>query len=283
MRAESLELAALFLAVTILLTTTLTKLVITFPETFMRRTVVTGGNPALRTPIALLLVCTFISLIYLLGKEKYVRYLFAGTSKRRTWIDYLAWLVLLLAAYYFAKSPETAKSVSNNTSLISLPPVEEISRSTTPASNETMPIPSSSSGWSSILNALPILAVAILIAIYLSSEKLAEIVAPKRMEVKKLLDFVEISGNPREAIIRAYRNAIVFLTRKGLPYREAWTHREHEAFVVPKLGESAINLSSLASLFEIAKYSKKKVNKHDVSTAIEYYERLTRGMKDGRT
>jgi hypothetical protein len=133
------------------------------------------------------------------------------------------------------------------------------------------------------LDALPLLAVVVLILIFLTSEKLVEVVSPRKRELEIQPSFVEISGSPKEAIIRVYRNAVVFLMRKGFPYREAWTHREHEKFVSPDLGGCASNLSSLVSLFEIAKYSRKRVDKRDVSAAIMHYEKLMKGVEDEGT
>ena len=282
MRADSLKLMALFLAAIILLTATLTKLVITLPEVFISEPAGSGGNPAFRTPMAILLVSTLILTVYAISKEKFIRYMLMGGSKKNTWLNYVGWLLVLLLAYrYFTKPPEMVKTAANNTSIIAIPPPEEVVGSPTPVPYEMLAPSTPVHGWGSVLNALPVIAVAILIAIYLSSEKLAEIVSPKRREVEGLLDFVEIRGNPREAIIRAYRNAVVFLTRKGYPYRDSWTHREHETHVAPKLGNSATNLSSLTFLFEIAKYSRRKVDKSDVSAAMRYYKELARGVGDG--
>jgi len=284
MRADSLKLVALFLAAIVLLTATLTKLVITLPEVFISEPAGTGGNLAFRTPVAILLVSTLILTIYAIRKEKFIRYMLMGEPKKNTWLNYVGWLLVLLLAYrYFTKPPEIVKTSTNNTSIVAIPPAEEVVGSPTPFPHETLSPSTPAHGWSSFLNALPVIAVAILIAIYLSSEKLAEIVSPKRRRVEGVLDFVEIFGNPREAIIRAYRNAVVFLTKKGFPYRESWTHREHETYVAPRLGASATSLSSLTYLFEIAKYSRKKVNKSDVSAAMKYYEELTQGVEGGGT
>ncbi len=284
MRADSLKLSALFLAATILLTATLTKLTITLPETFFSEPTGTGGNPAFRTPVAILLVSSFILVVYAISREKYFRYLLKGDSKKNTWLNYLGWLIVLFLAYrYLKKPPETIKAASNNTSIIFIPPAEEVVGSPTPGPHEGVLPSIPARGWGSLLNALPVIAVAILIAIYLSSEKLVEIASPKKREVEGLPDFVDMLGSPREAIIRAYRNAVVLLTRKGFPYRESWTHREHESRVAPSLGEAGTNLSSLVSLFEIAKYSTKKVNQSDASEAIRCYESLMKGVKDGKT
>ncbi len=284
MRADSLKLMALFLAAIILLTATLTRLVITLPEVFISEPVGTGGNPAFRTPIAILLVITLILTVYAISKEKFIRYMLMGESKKNTWLNYVGWLLVLLLAYrYFTKPPEIVKTATNNTSIIAVPPQEGVVGSPTPVPYETLSPSTPVHGWGSVLNALPVIAVAILIAIYLSSEKLAEIVSPKSGQVEGLLEFVEMSGNPREVIIRAYRNAVVFLTRRGYPYKDSWTHREHEIHVAPKLGNSAENLSSLTFLFEIAKYSRRKVDKSHVSAAIRYYKKLRQGVEDGGT
>jgi len=285
MKAESLKLTALFLAVTILLTTTLTKLIITLPEVLTARPMGTRGNPALRTPVAIFLVSAFILLLYAFSRQRYLRYLIAGESKKKSWLNYLGWIILLIIAYYyFVKTPEPPKVTSNNTTLILPTTPEEGTRPSSSLLNMTSPSPAPvSGGWTSLLDALPLLAVLILILIFLTSEKLVDVVSPRKREFEIKPSFVEISGSPREAIIRAYRNAVIFLTRKGFPYREAWTHREHEKFVSPDLGGCASNLSSLVSLFEIAKYSRKRVDERDVSAAIMYYERLIKGVEDERT
>ncbi|RLG42287.1 MAG: hypothetical protein DRO05_01555 [Thermoproteota archaeon] len=278
MRAESLKLTALFLAAIILLTTTLTRLTVTLPETLTSESGRFAGNPAYRTPVAVLFIGSFLLLLYALGRQrKNLRYLFAGEGgKKRTWFNVFCWLFLLLLSYYFIKRPPKAfNNVTNNTSVIMVPPARQIPGSPVPELNESSTAQVPSAGWEAILTSLPILAVFVLIAVYLSSEKLVEVTSPKRVEPAEMLEFVELSGNPREIIIRAYRNAVVFLTRKGLPYRDSWTHREHEAKVVPSLTEEgARSLSSLASLFEIAKYSHKEVDRSDVSEAIGHYMRL---------
>ncbi len=285
MKAESLRLTALFFAVTILLTTTLTKLIITLPEAITTRQIGTGGNPALRTPVALFLVSTLILLLYALSRQRYLRYFVVGESKKKSWLNYLGWVILLIAAYYyFTKSPELPKVTSNNTTVIFPTTPEEGTRPSSSPLNVSSPSTApAGGGWTSFLNALPLLAVVILILIFLTSEKLVEVVSPRKREIEIQPSFVEISGSPREAIVKVYRNAVVFLMRKGYPYRESWTHREHEKYVSSDLGGSALNLSSLVSLFEIAKYSRKRVNQKDVSTAIMLYEKLTKGVEDERT
>ncbi len=279
MRAEPLKLATLFLAIIILLTITLTRAVISLPETFFEQPYGPGPNLVFRVPVALGMILTLALLVYTLIRQRRIRYIFGTTQKRSSWRSYLTWLLLFLAAYFILRSEKSPRVFFNNTSIIVIPPMEEAGETPVSTSNLTSIELVPAKGLGPFASMLPLLAVAILIILYFSSERIVQMISPGRAEPSSWLGFVEVRGDPKEAIIRIYRNAVVFLTKKGFPYRESWTHREHHLHVSQELGNLSSNLYSLVSLFEIAKYSGREVHEMDVSRAIKCYEELVRGVE----
>ncbi|ASJ02960.1 hypothetical protein A3L09_06660 [Thermococcus profundus] len=91
------------------------------------------------------------------------------------------------------------------------------------------------------------------------------------------LRYEDISGPPKERVIRMYRNVVAGLVLKGYPYQKSWTHREHEERlreIFPDLGD----LDVLTRLFEKAKYAD-RLEPEDVKLARESYERLMRYLR----
>jgi hypothetical protein len=71
----------------------------------------------------------------------------------------------------------------------------------------------------------------------------------------KSLDDLRQEGDPRRAVIAAYAAMERLLARHGLARRSVETPSEYAARVVQALGLSAEALSSLTSLFELARFS----------------------------
>lgn len=91
------------------------------------------------------------------------------------------------------------------------------------------------------------------------------------------LRYEDITGPPRERVIRMYKNVVAGLVERGYPYRRSWTHREHEERlreVFPDLQD----LDVLTRLFEKAKYAD-RLDPEDVRLARRSYERLMRLLR----
>jgi len=121
-----------------------------------------------------------------------------------------------------------------------------------------------------------VLLIAIPIIVYLRRRR-SRAVLFSRVRFDPELRYQDITGSPREKIIRMYRNVVAGLVIKGYPYRKSWTHWEHEEKlreIFPDLDD----LDTLTRLFEKAKYAG-RVELEDLERAAESYERLMGFLK----
>lgn len=81
---------------------------------------------------------------------------------------------------------------------------------------------------------------------------------------------IEFIGDPRDIVVKLYKNAILWLEVLGIPYKESWTHWEHAQHVKYKHDAYV----ELARLFEKAKYAPEKVTMGDAKRAYELYLRI---------
>jgi len=83
-----------------------------------------------------------------------------------------------------------------------------------------------------------------------------------------------------EAVVEYYKKAVLLLNKKGIPYKDSFTHWELENIVEKKEKEEIINsFAELTILFEKCKYSTKNINENDVNKAIEMYEKILQIME----
>jgi len=82
-------------------------------------------------------------------------------------------------------------------------------------------------------------------------------------------------SDPKEAVVRIYKNAVLWLEVLGIPYSESWTHWEHVEHV--NIFRKAF--TTLTRLFEKAKYAPERVTWEDAKRALEVYRRM-RGVID---
>ncbi|AHF81237.1 DUF4129 domain-containing protein [Thermococcus paralvinellae] len=80
-------------------------------------------------------------------------------------------------------------------------------------------------------------------------------------------DGISFIGDPKDIVIKLYKNAVIWLEILGIPYRESWTHWEHAERVKYKHDAYV----ELAQLFEKAKYAPEKVTMEDAKRAYELY------------
>ncbi|NJE08423.1 DUF4129 domain-containing protein [Thermococcus sp. M39] len=78
---------------------------------------------------------------------------------------------------------------------------------------------------------------------------------------------ISFIGDPKDIVIKLYKNAVLWLEILGIPYRESWTHWEHAERVKYKHDAYV----ELARLFEKAKYAPEKVTMGDAKRAYELY------------
>lgn len=78
---------------------------------------------------------------------------------------------------------------------------------------------------------------------------------------------IDFLGDPDEAVVKLYKNAVLWLEILGIPYRESWTHWEHADRVRYK-HEAFVELTKL---FEKARYAPEKVTGEDAYRAHELY------------
>jgi len=98
-------------------------------------------------------------------------------------------------------------------------------------------------------------------------------------EAKKLYTEIEIPKN--EAVIEYYKKAVLLLNKKGIPYKDSFTHWEIENIVEKKERENIIkNFTELTKLFEKSKYSPENINEKDVKRAEELYENIKRMVSE---
>jgi len=83
-----------------------------------------------------------------------------------------------------------------------------------------------------------------------------------------------------EAVVEYYKKAVLLLNKKGIPYKDSFTHWELENIVEKEEKEEIINsFAELTILFEKCKYSTKDINEKDVNRAIEMYEKISQIME----
>ena len=136
--------------------------------------------------------------------------------------------------------------------------------------------------WAPLLIALPLAAALLLLA--LRSFPQEEVSSrPIVARTPPQLGPWKVSGPTRDMIVKIYRNAIFLLSLGGFPYEESWTAREHEREVTNSLPGVASDFSSLTGLFEVAKYSRRRVHHRDVERAHSAYAEIARGVpSEGR-
>ncbi|ADT84880.1 hypothetical protein TERMP_01905 [Thermococcus barophilus MP] len=78
---------------------------------------------------------------------------------------------------------------------------------------------------------------------------------------------ISFIGDPKDIVVKLYKNAVIWLEILGIPYRESWTHWEHAKRVRYKHDAYV----ELARLFEKAKYAPEKVTMEDAKRAYELY------------
>ncbi|WP_235507196.1 DUF4129 domain-containing protein [Thermococcus barophilus] len=78
---------------------------------------------------------------------------------------------------------------------------------------------------------------------------------------------ISFIGDPKDIVVKLYKNAVIWLEILGIPYRESWTHWEHAERVRYKHDAYV----ELARLFEKAKYAPEKVTMEDAKRAYELY------------
>ncbi len=113
--------------------------------------------------------------------------------------------------------------------------------------------------------------------IYLSMAFYKDLSAKRR--IKKLKEEVQefdrklreegisFIGDPKDIVVKLYKNAVIWLEILGIPYKESWTHWEHAERVKYKHDAYV----ELARLFEKAKYAPEKVTMEDAKRAYELY------------
>jgi len=102
---------------------------------------------------------------------------------------------------------------------------------------------------------------------------------PYRNEARKdetvLKEKISHEGQKNEAVVEYYKKAVLLLNKKGIPYKDSFTHWEMENIVEKKEKEEIIkSFAELTKLFEKCKYSTKNINENDVNRAIEMYEKI---------
>jgi len=88
-------------------------------------------------------------------------------------------------------------------------------------------------------------------------------------------EIVSTAEQKNEAVVEYYKKAVLLLNKKGIPYKDSFTHWELENIVEKEEKEEIINsFAELTILFEKCKYSTKDINEKDVNRAIEMYEKI---------
>jgi len=87
-------------------------------------------------------------------------------------------------------------------------------------------------------------------------------------------DGLAMFSTPTEAVVGIYKNAVLWLEARGVPYSESWTHWEHAGHV--KYMHDAF--VGLTRLFEKAKYAPEKVTWDDAKEALELYRQIKGGV-----
>ncbi|WP_240911784.1 DUF4129 domain-containing protein [Thermococcus sp. M36] len=95
---------------------------------------------------------------------------------------------------------------------------------------------------------------------------------PFEVKFEPGMTYDSIEGTPAERVIKMYKNVVAGLVMKGYPYRESWTHWEHEERL-KEIFPDLKDLDTLTRIFERAKYAG-RLDERDVSLARESYERL---------
>ncbi len=88
-----------------------------------------------------------------------------------------------------------------------------------------------------------------------------------------------IDGDPRLAVMRAYRNLEVVLERHDLPRRPSETPSEHLRRTLEGLPIDTAPVVSLARLYEVARYSDHDVTEADRQEAAQAFHRIRAGME----
>ncbi|MBO8175285.1 MAG: DUF4129 domain-containing protein [Thermococcus sp.] len=78
---------------------------------------------------------------------------------------------------------------------------------------------------------------------------------------------ISFIGDPKDIVVKLYKNAVIWLEILGIPYKESWTHWEHAERVKYKHDAYV----ELARLFEKAKYAPEKVTMEDAKRAYDLY------------
>ncbi|GAB6100814.1 DUF4129 domain-containing protein [Thermococcus atlanticus] len=88
---------------------------------------------------------------------------------------------------------------------------------------------------------------------------------------------IDFLGDPDEAVVKLYKNAVLWLEILGIPYKESWTHWEHADRVRYK-HDAFIELTKL---FEKARYAPERVTREDAYKAHELYMKIRGGEGEG--
>ena len=107
---------------------------------------------------------------------------------------------------------------------------------------------------------------------------------PQKNEAQKdetvLKEKVSHGGQKNEAVVEYYKKAVLLLNKKGIPYKDSFTHWELENIVEKKEKEEIIkSFAELTILFEKCKYSTKNINENDVNKAMRMYEKISQIME----
>ncbi len=88
-------------------------------------------------------------------------------------------------------------------------------------------------------------------------------------------EIVPAAEQKNEAVVEYYKKAVLLLNKKGIPYKDSFTHWELENIVEKKEKEEIIkSFAELTRLFEKCKYSTKNINENDVNKAMRMYEKI---------
>ena len=108
----------------------------------------------------------------------------------------------------------------------------------------------------------------LLLFVFIGKKKLKK----TKTEEKEIVSAVE---QKNEAVVEYYKKAVLLLNKKGIPYKDSFTHWELENIVEKKEKEEIIkSFAELTILFEKCKYSTKNINENDVNKAMRMYEKI---------